>query len=156
MWDRLQRILEREVELHRELKHSLSLLREAIVLRDVGRLEEVLEVQANLGREIQRLETERTGLCRELVGEKERLVRISEVIERSPATMKAVFRNLQEELVDLLKGIQREVRVMRYVVRTVLGYVEEMISIFTAGELLVYDATGSKVKKKGHMYSASA
>ncbi len=157
MWNELRLILEEEIRLHRRLKESLWGVREAIVLRDGAKLEEVLRVQAVLEREIRALEEKRLILCRKLVHHRgEGSITFSELVERAPKSMREVFDSLRSEMISLLEQIQREVRVMRYVVRTVLGYVEEMISIFTAGELMVYDSTGSKVKSRGHIYSASA
>lgn len=155
MWNELQSVLEEEIRLHRKLQETLGRLREAIVLRDSAKLEDILEFQSELGKEIQNLENERVALCRELI-QQEGVIRLSELVEYAPKSMRKVFVRLRNEMVSLLEQIQREIRVMRYVVRTVLGYVEEMISIFTAGELMSYDSTGSKVRSKGYIYSASA
>ncbi len=155
MWNELQSVLQEEIKLHRKLKETLGSLREAIVLRDSVKLEEILEFQSELGKEIQNLENKRVALCRKLI-QQEGVIRLSELVEYAPKSMRKVFVRLRNEMISLLEQIQREVRVMRYVVRTVLGYVEEMISIFTAGELMAYDSTGSKVRSKGYIYSASA
>ncbi len=156
MWEELVEILEREVELHRELKKSLKQLRESVLQRDNTRLEEVLRFQSTIGSEIQSLEEKRVELCRRLCGGMEKGISFSDLIRISPKAIRKVLSHRRKEMVNLVKEIQQEIRVMRYVIRTIIRYVEEMISIFMAEELLVYDCTGSKVNRKGHIYSASA
>ncbi len=158
MWKELKRILTQQLSLYKEFGETLGKVKEALVKRDVDSLEKTVGMQAKIQERLRELEAERVQICRRL-GKGVGLAgsdRLSDLIRMAPPEERNGLRHLQDRLKEVLEDIRLQSRLMRYTVRTVLCYVEELIGMFASLDFVGYSCTGKKERTFGRVYNLRA
>ncbi len=157
-WIRLKQVMEQEVVVHKKLLQAIKKMRNSLLDRDLKAVEKQIKIQGLCKEQIIKLEVDRMKICQEL----EQLYHIdgqrvlSEIIVYAPDDFQVLFDELREKFLVILNEIKIEVRVLRYVLRTVIHYIDDIIEIYTASSSHYYTANGSKKKPAVNLYSATA
>ena len=154
LWEDLMEVLRLELELHRQLKNSIESLKAAIFQRDIEVVRKQIEIQAGYKKEIEEAEQARAALCREIsLAMGIEVVSVSALSGYVPNYISLEFNGLVEELKKEIEEIKAHTRSIRYIIRTVLHYVEDLLEVYlceTEQTGSQYDANGQKKRAFVH------
>ncbi len=154
LWEELIEVLKIELELHKQLKGSIEALKRAIFQRDIDAVSRQIEVQAMYKREIEDAEVVRAGLCQNIsdtMGVDASSV--SELGRYVPAYMSDEFNVIVDGLREEIDQIKSHTRSIRYVIRTVMHYVEDLLEVYlcdASKDSGQYDCKGVKRRHRAH------
>ena len=157
-WQSLRDILKAIEEKNHQLLSALEDLRQALMRRDVDIVETLIKEQDRLRHEIALLDQKRASICIEIgqhyLGRKELI--LSELIDYAPNDLLWELKGIEASLKQVLLRVKQEVRIMRYVLNTLLNYTRDMLDLYTNSSSVVYSSDGEKQNRKRSIFSGRA